>query len=135
MTNNMFIYDKLTLSVIIANCRGILFHKLEISTSDFIYFNEIVVLELYYFTRHHLGYERVFLPFCQVADTPFHIQGEDVSRQLLNKVKIQLNCYSNQNIVIVTAPANSPFGYERVYLPYPRGVRTKWLRGDPEGFP
>ena len=23
-----------------------------------------------------LGYERVYLPLCQVADTPFHIQGD-----------------------------------------------------------
>ena len=25
-----------------------------------------------------LGYERVYLPLCQVADTPFHIQGDDI---------------------------------------------------------
>ena len=25
-------------------------------------------------TIHHLGYERVYLPLCKVADTPFHIQ-------------------------------------------------------------
>ena len=24
-----------------------------------------------------LGYERVYLPLCKVADTPFHIQGDD----------------------------------------------------------
>ena len=24
----------------------------------------------------HLGYERVYLPLCKVADTPFHIQDE-----------------------------------------------------------
>ena len=28
-----------------------------------------------------LGYERVYLPFCKVADTPFHIQGDQVSRK------------------------------------------------------
>ena len=37
-----------------------------------------------------LGYERVYLPLWEVADTPFHIQGNDVvpgilfSRQLFN---------------------------------------------------
>ena len=25
-----------------------------------------------------LGYERVYLPLCQIADTPFHIQGDDI---------------------------------------------------------
>ena len=29
----------------------------------------------------HLGYERVHLPLYKVADTPFHIQGDDVSTQ------------------------------------------------------
>ena len=24
------------------------------------------------------GYERVYLPLCKVADTPFHIQGDDM---------------------------------------------------------
>ena len=24
------------------------------------------------------GYERVYLPLCKVADTPFHIQGDDL---------------------------------------------------------
>ena len=25
-----------------------------------------------------LRYERVYLPLCKVADTPFHIQGDDI---------------------------------------------------------
>ena len=25
-----------------------------------------------------LGYERVYLPLCKVADTPFYIQGDDI---------------------------------------------------------
>ena len=25
-----------------------------------------------------LGYERVYLPLCEVADTPFHMQGDDI---------------------------------------------------------
>ena len=29
----------------------------------------------------HLGYERVYLPLCQVADTPFHIQGDELWRK------------------------------------------------------
>ena len=28
-------------------------------------------------TYHSLGYERVYLPLCKVADTPFHIQGDE----------------------------------------------------------
>ena len=27
-----------------------------------------------------LGYERVYLPLCRVADTPFHIQGDHITR-------------------------------------------------------
>ena len=29
-------------------------------------------------TFRHLGYERVYLPLGKVADTPFHIQGDDL---------------------------------------------------------
>ena len=29
-------------------------------------------------TYRPLGYERVYLPLCRVADTPFHIQGDDM---------------------------------------------------------
>ena len=29
-------------------------------------------------TFRPLGYERVSLPLCEVADTPFHIQGDDL---------------------------------------------------------
>ena len=28
-----------------------------------------------------LGYERVYLTLCKVADTPFHIQGDDMCNQ------------------------------------------------------
>ena len=28
--------------------------------------------------HHQLGYVRVYLPLCGVADTPFHIQGEHI---------------------------------------------------------
>ena len=31
---------------------------------------------------HHLGYERVYLPLCKVADTPFHIQGDGITRMI-----------------------------------------------------
>ena len=27
---------------------------------------------------HPLGYKRVYLPLCKVADTPFYIQGDEV---------------------------------------------------------
>ena len=29
-------------------------------------------------TNRPLGYERVYLPLCKVADTPFHIQGDEI---------------------------------------------------------
>ena len=29
-------------------------------------------------TFRPLGYERVYLPLCNVADTPFHIQGDEL---------------------------------------------------------
>ena len=34
------------------------------------------IIKLLYY-RHHrpTGYERVHLPLCEVADTPFHVQG------------------------------------------------------------
>ena len=38
----------------------------------------------------NLGYERVYLPLCKVADTPFHIQGGDIfipSKEILLHVK------------------------------------------------
>ena len=28
-------------------------------------------------TLRPLGYERAYMPLCKVADTPFHIQGDD----------------------------------------------------------
>ena len=28
---------------------------------------------------HHLGYERIYLPLFKVTDTPFHIQGDEVT--------------------------------------------------------
>ena len=31
-----------------------------------------------------LGYERVYLPLCKVADTPFHIQGDELSATYLS---------------------------------------------------
>ena len=33
-------------------------------------------------TRRALGYERVYLPLCEVADTPFHIQGDEFREDL-----------------------------------------------------
>ena len=31
----------------------------------------------------YLGYERVYMPLCKVADTPFHIQGDDMSCKVM----------------------------------------------------
>ena len=41
----------------------------------------------------HLGYERVYLPLCKVADTPFHIQGVEFVRNshLMMKEKNEMN--------------------------------------------
>ena len=33
-----------------------------------------------YSIRRHFGYERVYLPLYKVADTPFHIQGDEEHR-------------------------------------------------------
>ena len=32
-----------------------------------------------------IGYEKVYLPLCEVADTPFQIQGVDMSMFMLNR--------------------------------------------------
>ena len=37
-------------------------------------------------TCRPVGYERVYLPLCKVADTPFHIQGDDVNMHLINLI-------------------------------------------------
>ena len=50
------------------------------------------------FLCRHLRYERVYLPLHKVADTPFHIQGEDVSGNKLMKVKHVLKL---ENLAIV----------------------------------
>ena len=34
--------------------------------------------------RRPLGYERVYLPLYKVADTPFHIQGDEESEILMD---------------------------------------------------
>ena len=43
----------------------------------------------------HLGYERVYLPLYQVADTPFHIQGDDmilfVGETLARSIQVPLS--------------------------------------------
>ena len=33
----------------------------------------------YFSYKSSLGYDKVYLPLCRVADTPFHIQGDDMS--------------------------------------------------------
>ena len=35
-----------------------------------------------------VGYERVYLPLCKVADTPFHIQGDDLDPKTTSLVNI-----------------------------------------------
>ena len=36
------------------------------------------IIIIYSSIDRHLGYERVYLPLYQVADTPFHIQGDEI---------------------------------------------------------
>ena len=39
-----------------------------------------------------LGYERVCLPLCKVADTPFHIQSQDLGRLIVRvRVSVEMN--------------------------------------------
>ena len=45
--------------------------------TGFIYMVKSHFVFAHRFTLHPLGYERVYLPLCNVADTPFHIQGDD----------------------------------------------------------
>ena len=52
-----------------------------------------------------LGYERVYLPLCKVADTPFHIQGDDLSSIMCSLC-----------VVLCPTSFSSTLGYVRVYL-------------------
>ena len=63
-------------------CSAILFpskmRKLFILNSPpLLYVKEFRMVLFGYFRP--LGYERVYLPLCKVADTPFHIRGDDLS--------------------------------------------------------
>ena len=44
--------------------------------------HETSMLDRYTLTYGHLGSQRVYLPFCKVADTPFQLQGDDICRYL-----------------------------------------------------
>ena len=39
-----------------------------------------------------LGYERVYLPLCKVADTPFHIQGDELANATVVKRTPRTSC-------------------------------------------
>ena len=44
-----------------------------------LFFSVVQVKALGYDLTHRLlGYERVYLPLCKVADTPFHTQGDNM---------------------------------------------------------
>ena len=52
------------------------YNSLCLFTSSLLYehnFHNIII-----WVSRPLGYERVYLPLCKVADTPFHIQGHEV---------------------------------------------------------
>ena len=38
---------------------------------------------------HHLGYERVCLPLCEVADAPFHIHGNELTVTYPSHVRLR----------------------------------------------
>ena len=45
--------------------------------------------------RHLIGYERVYLPLCKVADTPFHIQGDEdmlTKKQFGRDQRVNVRC-------------------------------------------
>ena len=48
---------------------------------------------MHYYVSHPPGYERVYLPLCEVVDTPFHIQENDILKKIsitsLTSVKYQ----------------------------------------------
>ena len=48
--------------------------------SDLYFLVTYMLLQIHLFVFHKsaLGYERVYLPLCKVADTPFHIQGDEI---------------------------------------------------------
>ena len=45
-------------------------------------------------TYRPLGYERVYLPLCKVADTPFYIQGDDTiyAQDILSMLRTYYLC-------------------------------------------
>ena len=54
-----------------------------------------------------LGYKRMYLPLCEMADTPFHIQGDDIYDR----------SHSNMSVHSLIGQVIRPFRFERVYLP------------------
>ena len=54
---------------------------------------------------HPLGYERVYLPLCQVAYTPFYIQGDDIYWRRVNTLSAvrsdpTATCYNATSLII-----------------------------------
>ena len=72
-----------------------------------------------------LGYQRVYLPLYKVADTPFHIQGDDIYVQSRESSKRKINfpgidqlfLIDSQLYDVIIINTIRPLGYERVYLP------------------
>ena len=45
----------------------------------YLFLNDLINgIYIHIYIYRPLGYERVYLPLCKVADTPFHIQGDDM---------------------------------------------------------
>ena len=86
-------------------------------------------------TIRPLGYERVYLPLYKVADTPFHIQGDDIyvqsresSRRKINFPGIdQLVLIDSQLYDVIIINIIRPLGYERVYLPLYKVADTPFM--------
>ena len=52
-----------------------------------------------------LGYERVYLPLCKVADTPFHIQGDDMFYNCFSGIFEAISSIKIQKVLVKIFPA------------------------------
>ena len=49
---------------------------------------------MFYIDIRPFRYERVYLPLCKVADTPFHIQRDDILQRFKGQGSITDHCMS-----------------------------------------
>ena len=102
---------------------GLLFRKRNLESFQSIcfilLFYIILTLELsmHYYVSRPLGFERVYLPLCEVVDTPFHIQENDILKKIsitsLTSVKYQAWVLNVRIAKYKPAPSSRTF-----HLPY-----------------